>query len=90
MPFEQTDGAVQSFDGRAEVLARSRRQLSHQGDFPQQLQGVADVLDRPLGIGGSQGPAAPVERAASFGTPTPINQPAALFCHNRDSLTTWL
>ena len=27
LTFEQTYGAVQAFDGRAEVLARSRRQL---------------------------------------------------------------
>ena len=28
LTFEQTDGAVQAFDSRAEVFARARRQLS--------------------------------------------------------------
>ena len=51
LTLEQTDGAVQAFDGRAEVLARSRRQFSDQRDFSEQLQCVAHVLDRALVVG---------------------------------------
>jgi hypothetical protein len=54
------------------------------------LQGVANVLDRALGVRRSQGFPAPIERTPAFGPAAPVDQPAALFCHNLDSLTTWL
>ena len=75
---------VQPLDGCAEVFARSRRQVSHQRDFPQQLQGVAHVLDRTLGVEGPGCAASPIEGAAPLGTAPPIHDFAAFVVHHHD------
>lgn len=82
--LEQGHGAVQPLDRRAEVFARSRRQLSHHRDFPQQLQRVAHVLDRAFGAERPASPAPPIEGAAPLGTTSPIHDVAAFFADRRD------
>ena len=81
---------MQSLNGRAEVFARLRRQLTNQRDFPQELQSIANVLDGAFGVGCPEGPAASIEGAPALRTLPAIDQPAALFCHNHDSMATWL
>lgn len=85
--LEQGHGAVQPFNGRTEVFARSSRQLSHHCDFPQQLQGIAHVLDRTLGAQRPGRPAATVERAAALGSTPPVDHLPALLRDARDQLT---
>jgi hypothetical protein len=84
LTLEQGDRAVQTVDRCTEVLARSRRQLSHQRDFPKQLQGVAHVLDRTLGVDRAGCPAPPLEGAAPLGPAPPIHDLAAFFFDHLD------
>ena len=82
--LEQGHGAVQPFDRRAEVFARSSRQLSNHRDFSQQLQSIAHVLDGALGVQRARRPAATVERTAPLCPTPPVDDLPALLRDERD------
>jgi hypothetical protein len=88
LALKEGDGAVQALDRGAEVGVLSFGQAALQSDFAQQLQRVADVLDRPLAVALARVPAAAIQRAAPLGAAPSIDDGAALVAgaERRDDL----
>jgi hypothetical protein len=86
LTLEEGDGAVQALDGGAEVGVLAFGQLARERDFTQQLQRVADVLDRPFAVALPRVPAAAVERATPLGAAPPVDDGATLLVDHCDRL----
>lgn len=88
LTLEQGDGAVQTLDRGAEVGVLAFGQVAGERDLAQQLQRVADVLDRFLAVALARVPAAAIQRAAPLGAAPSIDDGTALVAgaEGRDDL----